>query len=355
VRIVVALGGNALLQRGEKPDAAIQLRHVQAAAQALAPLTHEHDLLICHGNGPQVGMLALESENDSALSRPYPLDDLVAQTQGMIGYWLAQSLHNAGVGKSILSVVTQTEVDPADPSFTAPTKFVGIGYPREQAQALAAEHGWRIAKDGQHWRRVVASPDPRRIVEQRAISDLLEAGTVVICGGGGGAAVTADADGRLTGVEAVVDKDYVAALLAVVVHADRLLVLTDVPAVMRDFGTPMAAPLPHLDLAELGTMTFPAGSMQPKIEACRRFVASTGQPASIGALADTAALLAGTVGTTITRGDRAEINTAPARLGAGDRQPMTHDAPLDKARSKYSTRSSVMGVRSGPLRDHRRQ
>ncbi|MDT5397974.1 MAG: carbamate kinase, partial [Mycobacterium sp.] len=118
MRIVVALGGNALLQRGEKPDAAIQLRHVQAAAQALAPLTHEHDLLICHGNGPQVGMLALESENDSALSRPYPLDDLVAQTQGMIGYWLAQSLHNAGVGKSILSVVTQTEVDPADPSFT---------------------------------------------------------------------------------------------------------------------------------------------------------------------------------------------------------------------------------------------
>jgi carbamate kinase len=273
----------------------------------------------------------------------------------MIGYWLAQSLHNAGVGKSILSVVTQTEVDPADPSFTAPTKFVGIGYPREQAQALAAEHGWRIAKDGQHWRRVVASPDPRRIVEQRAISDLLEAGTVVICGGGGGAAVTADADGRLTGVEAVVDKDYVAALLAVVVHADRLLVLTDVPAVMRDFGTPMAAPLPHLDLAELGTMTFPAGSMQPKIEACRRFVASTGHPASIGALADTAALLAGTVGTTITRGDRAEINTAPARLGAGDRQPMTHDAPLDKARSNYSTRSSVTGVRSGPLRDHRRE
>jgi carbamate kinase len=320
VRIVVALGGNALLQRGEKPDAAVQLRHLRTAAQVLAPLAHEHELLICHGNGPQVGMLALESENDPALSRPYPLDDLVAQTQGMIGYWLAQSLHNAGVGRSILSIVTQTEVDPADPSFTTPTKFVGSSYSREQARALAAEHGWRIAEDGQCWRRVVASPEPRRIVEQRVIADLLTAGTVVICGGGGGAAVTSDADGRLTGVEAVVDKDYVAALLAVVVGADRLLVLTDVPAVMRDFGTPRAAPLAHLDLEQLLTMTFPAGSMQPKIEACRRFVAATGHPASIGALTDTAALLAGTVGTVITRGIHAGVNGAAVRAGASDQK-----------------------------------
>lgn len=308
MRIVVALGGNALLQRGEKPDAAIQLRHVQTAARVLAPLADEHDLLICHGSGPQVGMLAVESENDADLSRPYPLDDLVAQTQGMIGYWLAQSLHNAGVRKSILSIVTQTEVDPADPSFAAPTKFIGSGYPREAAQALAAEHGWRIAADGQQWRRVVASPDPRGVVEQRAISDLVNAGTVVICGGGGGAAVTRDPEGRLTGVEAVVDKDYVAALLAVVVHADRLIVLTDVPAVMRDYGTPLATPLAHLDADQLDTMSFPAGSMRPKIEACRRFVAATGQPAGIGALTDARALLTGTAGTTITRGDRVGAN-----------------------------------------------
>jgi carbamate kinase len=321
VRIVVALGGNALLQRGEKPDAAVQLRHVRTAAQFLAPLANEHDLLICHGNGPQVGMLALESENDAALTRPYPLDDLVAQTQGMIGYWLTQSLHNAGVRKSILSIVTQTEVDPADPSFTAPTKFVGSSYPREHAQALADEHGWRIAKDGQLWRRVVASPDPRRIIEERSVTELLESGTVVICGGGGGAAVTADADGRLTGVEAVVDKDYVAVLLAVVVHADRLLVLTDVPAVMRDFGTPQATPLAQLDLEQLRTMAFPAGSMQPKVEACRRFVAATGHPASIGALTDPVALLAGTVGTTIRRrGSRARANDALALTGAADQK-----------------------------------
>jgi carbamate kinase len=315
VRIVVALGGNALLQRGERPDAAIQLRHLCTAAQILAPLTHENDLLICHGNGPQVGMLALESENDSALTQPYPLDDLVAQTQGMIGYWLAQSLHNAGVDKPILSIVTQTEVDAADPSFTVPTKFIGSSYSREQAQALADRHGWTIAADGPYWRRVVASPEPQRIIEQRAISDLLEAGTVVICGGGGGAAVTADADGRLTGVEAVVDKDYVAALLAMVVHADRLLVLTDVPAVMRDFGTPRATPLAHLDLDQLRTMAFPAGSMQPKIEACRRFVTATGHLASIGALTDVAAVLAGTAGTTITHAVRTAVNGAPALTG----------------------------------------
>lgn len=320
MRIVIALGGNALLQRGEKPDAAIQLRHLHTAAQVLAPLAHQHDLLICHGNGPQVGMLALESENDSALTRPYPLDDLVAQTQGMIGYWLAQSLHNCGVAKSILSIVTQTEVDPADPSFTTPTKFVGSGYPREHAQAMAVKHGWSIAADGQQWRRVVASPEPKSIVEQRAIADLLAAGTVVICGGGGGAAVTANADGQLTGVEAVVDKDYVAAMLAIIVAADRLLVLTDVAAVMRDFGTPQAAPIAHLDLEQVATMTFPPGSMQPKIEACRRFVAATGHPASIGALTDTSALLTGTAGTTITRGDRVGVNGTSVSSGASYRK-----------------------------------
>jgi carbamate kinase len=260
----------------------------------------------------------LESDNDTALTRPYPLDDLVAQTQGMIGYWLAQSLHNAGVRKSILSIITQTEVDPADPSFTTPTKFVGTGYPRDHAEALAHEHGWSIAADGPQWRRVVASPEPKSIVEQRAITDLLAAGTVLICGGGGGAAVTADADGRLTGAEAVVDKDYVAALLAIVVAADRLLVLTDVAAVMRDFGTPRATPLSHLDLEQLATMTFPPGSMQPKIEACRRFVAATGRPANIGALTDTSALLTGTAGTTITRGDRVGVNGASVSSGASD-------------------------------------
>jgi carbamate kinase len=299
MRIVVALGGNALLQRGDKPDAGVQLVHVRAAAQALAPIANGHDLLICHGNGPQVGMLALESASDATLTRPYPLDDLVAQTQGMIGYWLIQSLRNAGVGKPILSLVTQTQVDAADPAFAEPSKFVGPGYSEEQGQQLANRHGWNVAADGEHWRRVVASPQPQRIVEQDSITGLLATGAVVICGGGGGAPVTADSDGRLTGVEAVVDKDYLSAMLAIAVNADRLLVLTDVAAVMTDFGTSNAAPLTNVSLDELAGMSFPAGSMAPKIEGCRRFVAATGHPATIGSLADAAALLAATAGTTI--------------------------------------------------------
>lgn len=300
MRIVIALGGNALLARGDKPDATIQMTHLRTAAEAIAPLATEHDVLICHGNGPQVGLLSLESETDHALSRPYPLDDLVAETQGMIGYWLAQALHNADVRKPLLGLITQTLVDAADPAFASPTKFVGPGYSQDRAAKLAGQHGWTVAADGDHWRRVVASPEPLRIVEQDSITGLLDAGSVVICGGGGGAAVSENAAGQLTGVEAVVDKDYVSALLGIAVKAQRLLVLTDVSAVMTHYGTPQAAPLSSLAADELGGMEFPAGSMGPKIEACRRFVAATGHPATIGALSDVQAMLAGFAGTTIT-------------------------------------------------------
>jgi carbamate kinase len=256
--------------------------------------------VICHGNGPQVGMLSLESETDHVLTRPYPLDDLVAQTQGMIGYWLAQALHNAGVKKPVLGLITQTLVDAADPAFAAPTKFVGPGYARDRAQLLGHRHGWTIAADNGRWRRVVASPEPLRIVEQDSITRLLDAGSVVICGGGGGAAVIESIAGQLSGVDAVVDKDYVASLLGIAVGAQRLLVLTDVSAVMAHYGTPEATPLTALDPDDLGGMVFPTGSMGPKIEACRRFVTATGHPATIGALADAQALFAGTAGTTIT-------------------------------------------------------
>jgi carbamate kinase len=300
MRIVIALGGNALLARGDKPDAAIQLANLRTAAEAIAPLAAHHDVLICHGNGPQVGMLSLESETDHALTRPYPLDDLVAQTQGMIGYWLAQALCNAGVKKPTLGLITQTLVDAADPAFATPTKFVGPVYRRDQAQLLAHRHGWTIAADNGRWRRAVASPEPLRIVEQDSITALLDAGSVVICGGGGGAAVTENIAGQLSGVDAVVDKDYVASLLGIVLGAQHLLVLTDVSAVMEHYGTPEATPLTTLDPDQLGSMGFPAGTMGPKIEACRRFVTATGHPATIGALADAQALLAATAGTTIT-------------------------------------------------------
>jgi carbamate kinase len=295
VRIVIALGGNALLQRGERPDASIQLHHIRAAAEVLAPLTDDHDVIICHGNGPQVGLLAMESENDPELTRPYPLDVLGAQTQGMIGYWLVQSLRNAGVTGSVIGVITQVVVDPADPAFATPTKFVGPGYTLDRARQL----GVTIAQDGPAWRRVVPSPEPQRIVEQDSIVALMQAGTVVICGGGGGAPVVDDG-GVLRGVEAVVDKDLTAALLAIAVAADRLVLLTDVDAVMRDFGTPHQAPMPLLDLDDLALLAFPEGSMGPKIEACRRFVAATGNAAAIGSLLDATAVLDGKAGTTIT-------------------------------------------------------
>lgn len=300
MRIMIALGGNALLERGEKPDAAIQRRHVRTAAEALAPLATFNELIICHGNGPQVGVLAIESEADESLSRPYPLDVLGAQTQGMIGYWLVQELRNAGVAKPIVAIITQTLVDAIDPAFAAPSKFIGPVYRHHQAKRLASRHGWTIAEDGPAWRRVVPSPQPQRILEQGALRLLLNAGAVVVCGGGGGAPVIEDDTGRLTGVEAVVDKDLTAAQIAVALGAERLLLLTDVAAVIRDFGTPQATPLSHLCLDELAALQLPAGSIGPKIEACARFTGATGHPSAIGALTDAVAILAGTAGTTIT-------------------------------------------------------
>jgi carbamate kinase len=294
VRIVVALGGNALLERGERPDAVIQRRHVRRAAEALAPLTVEHQLIVCHGNGPQVGVLALESTADTALSEPYPLDVLGAETQGMIGYWLAQELRRAGVARPVVAVVTQTEVDDADPAFRSPTKFIGPVCDRDGA-AAAARHGWAFARDGAHWRRVVASPQPRAIVELDTIRVLADTGAVVICGGGGGIPVVHN-----DGVDAVVDKDLTAALLALSLNADRLLVLTDVPAVIRGYRTPAAAPIPIIEADDAAALEFPAGSMGPKVEACVRFARATGRTAAIGALADAAAVLAGRAGTTVT-------------------------------------------------------
>ena len=301
MRIVIALGGNALLERGDKPDAVIQHRHVRRAARSLAPLAADHQLIICHGNGPQVGLLAQESETDPALSLPYPLDVLGAQTQGMIGYWLVQELANAGVEKPVVALVTQTVVDADDPAFGRPTKFIGPGFARDQAEAAAARFGWTIAADGDRWRQVVPSPKPRRVVELPTIRALVDRDVVVVCGGGGGAPVTEAGDGRLTGTDAVVDKDLTAAHVALELGADRLLVLTDVPAVIRGYGTPRAEPIRSVDTDTLAALPFPAGSMGPKVDACVDFVRLSGRTAAIGALTDAAGVLAGRTGTTITR------------------------------------------------------
>jgi len=299
MRVVVALGGNALLERGETPDAEIQQRHVERAAQALASLCREHELVITHGNGPQVGVLALESDSDHALSHGYPLDVIGAETQGMIGYWLLQSLENAVPEKKFVSLVCQTVVSEADPSFADPSKFVGEVYAEVEAKRLATERGWQIRVDGKAWRRVVPSPLPSELVELPVIQQLLDGGVVAICAGGGGIPVVRDADGWLHGVEAVVDKDRTAALLAEHVGADALLLLTDVAAVEIGYGTQNARPIRRTTPAELRWLEFPAGSMGPKIEAVCSFVEATAGFAGIGRLEDAPAILTGDAGTLI--------------------------------------------------------
>lgn len=300
MRIVVALGGNALLLRGDPPDADLQRHHIDAAVVALAPLACGNDLVVTHGNGPQVGLLAIESSDDHTLTRPYPLDVLGAQTQGMIGYWLLQALQNALPGREVASLVTQTLVAADDPAFQAPTKFVGAVYTESEARILAGARGWSIAPDGTKWRRVVPSPEPQRIVEINLITRLLAADAVVVCAGGGGVPVIEKPDGARHGVEAVVDKDATAALLAIAVEADFLLLLTDVAAVEADYGLPQAHPIGRTTPAELSRQYFPAGSMRPKVEAACRFVETTGHTAAIGALCDTQAILAGEAGTIVT-------------------------------------------------------
>lgn len=304
MRVVVALGGNALLERGERPDSCLQEHHVASAVAALAPLLRDHDVVITHGNGPQVGVLALESANDPALSRPYPFDVLGAQTQGMIGYWVMQALSHAVPGKQAGCLICRTIVAAGDPAFENPAKFVGPVYDEQTARRLAAAHGWRVRPDGPVWRRVVPSPEPAEIVELSLIRTLAHDGVTVVCSGGGGIPVVRDAAGVLHGVEAVIDKDLSAALLARELGADALLILTNVPAVEDGYGTPAARPIHHVTTSELRARTFPAGSMGPKAEAACRYAEATGGIAAIGRLDDAQALLAGQAGTIVTREPR---------------------------------------------------
>jgi carbamate kinase len=283
MRIVVALGGNALLERGEPPDSDIQQHHVASAVDALGPLLRDHDVIITHGNGPQVGVLAVESAGDPALRRPYPFDVLGAQTQGMIGYWLVQALRGAAAGRPAVCLLCRTVVKAHDPAFANPSKFVGPVYDQATALRLAGEHGWDVRQDGNAWRRVVPSPEPAEIVELDVIRLLAGTGVIVVCAGGGGIPVVADDAGGLRGVEAVVDKDLTAALLAQAVSADALLLLTDVEAVIDGYGTPQARPIRRATTRELRTRSFPAGSMGPKVEAvCRSWRRPAPWPRSVG-------------------------------------------------------------------------
>ncbi|GAA3153747.1 carbamate kinase [Planomonospora alba] len=300
MRVLVALGGNALLQRGQKPDARTQQDNVCLAVASLAKLAEKHELVITHGNGPQVGVLALESANDPNLTRPYPFDTLGAQTQGMIGYWMLQALQNALPGRQVISVVTQTLISAVDPAFDDPTKFVGQVYDRAEAERLAAQNGWTVRPDGPHWRRVVPSPQPQRVVETRLIRGLVRDGVVVVCAGGGGIPVIRNEKGRLQGIEAVIDKDLTGSLLSEALECDAFLILTDVPRVMRGFGTPEQEEIGHTTPHELRAEDFPAGSMGPKVEAACSFVEKTGDMAAIGRLDETEQIIGGHAGTIIT-------------------------------------------------------
>ncbi len=295
MRIVVALGGNALLRRGEPVDAEVQLRNVRAAASSLCALA-DHELVVTHGNGPQVGLLALQSAESSLR---LPLDVLDAESEGMVGYLIEGELRNALPKREVATLLTEMVVDAADPAFAHPSKPIGPGYTAAAAHRLARRNGWCVGRDGERWRRLVPSPEPRAIVELSAIRILLDAGVIVICVGGGGIPVVRSPSGTLRGAEAVVDKDLAAALLAKDVRADALLLLTDVDAVYRAWGTPSAAPITDASPSMLRSLSFAAGSMAPKVEAACRFVEAGGAFAGIGALEQAQAIMRHEAGTMV--------------------------------------------------------
>jgi carbamate kinase len=306
MRIVVALGGNALLKRGEPMTSEVQRANVRIAAQAIAPLAKEHQVVISHGNGPQVGLLALQG----AAYKPEeaaPLDVLGAQTEGSIGYMIEQELGNLlPFEVPFATLLTMVEVDPNDPGFKNPTKFVGPVYEKAEADRMAAEKGWVVKADGAKWRRVVPSPLPKRIFEIRPIKWLLDRGTVVICAGGGGIPTMYEpgADRKLIGVEAVIDKDLCTELLARELDADLFVMLTDADAVYLDWGKPSQRAVRHATPDSFAGIAFAAGSMGPKVDAACRFARATGNASAIGALADLGRIVAGEAGTTISpKGD----------------------------------------------------
>ncbi|EJQ7587105.1 carbamate kinase [Salmonella enterica] len=295
--LVVALGGNALLKRGEPLEADIQRKNIELAARTIAQLTRQWRVVLVHGNGPQVGLLALQNSAYANVT-PYPFDILGAESQGMIGYMLQQALKNHLPEREISVLLTQVEVDANDPAFLNPTKYIGPIYDEAQARALQAEKGWVFKAGGNAFRRVVPSPQPKRIVENDAIRALISRDHLVICNGGGGVPVVEKADGY-HGIEAVIDKDLSAALLASQIHADALLILTDADAVYLDWGKPTQRPLAQVTPELLREMQFDAGSMGPKVTACAEFVSHCRGIAGIGSLADGQAILAGEKGTLI--------------------------------------------------------
>jgi carbamate kinase len=315
MRIVIALGGNALLRRSDPMTTEVQRRNIVVAAKAIAPMAAEHSIVIVHGNGPQVGLLSLQADAYKG-AEPYPLDVLDAGTQGMIGYMIQQELRSFLPAKSqVATLLTMVVVDPADPAFASPTKFVGPVYTKDAADALAAVKGWAFRQDGAAWRRVVPSPKPQRILEIEPITWVLEHGAVVICAGGGGIPIMrpSSGSGELVGVEAVIDKDLASELLAENVAADLFVMATDVDGVYVGWGTPEQRRLDEITPAELAGYQFAAGSMGPKVEAAIHFTQQTGNRAAIGSLDDINAIVAGKAGTNV-------VASLPAGSARGPRE-----------------------------------
>ena len=299
MRIVIALGGNALLQRGQPMTAENQRANIRLAAERIAAIAAGNELVIAHGNGPQVGLLALQAAAYTEVA-PYPLDVLGAQTDAMIGYVIEQELGNLlPAEQPLATLLTMIEVDPADPAFDNPTKPIGPGYDRDTAHRLATANGWSVAADGAAFRRVVPSPKPKRIFEIRPIRMLVEQGVIVICAGGGGIPTMFDETGTLRGVEAVIDKDLAAALLAEELGADLLVIATDVDGVYTQWGTPRQSRLGAVTVDQLEGLDLPAGSMGPKVAAACGFARTTGHAAVIGSLTDIDAIVAGSAGTRV--------------------------------------------------------
>ncbi|MDT3847615.1 MAG: carbamate kinase [Vibrio anguillarum] len=297
--VVVALGGNALLRRGQPLEADVQRRNIEIAVKTISEIAKHYNVVLVHGNGPQVGLLALQGLEYKKVA-PYPLDVLGSETQGMIGYMLMQEFKNMLPERNISCMLTQMMVDPKDPAFANPTKPIGPVYQKAEARELAEKYHWTVKPDGQYFRRVVPSPQPIGIVEHDAISQLISAGHLVICTGGGGIPVKRE-NGKLVGVEAVIDKDMSAAFLAKQLNADALLILTDADAVYLDWGKPTQHALRSTTPSELANYQFDAGSMGPKIEASCEFIQQGGKVVGIGALEDGLRILEGTAGTNITR------------------------------------------------------
>ena len=298
MKVVIALGGNALLRRGERADADVQMANVRIASKSVAEIAKEHNVVLTHGNGPQVGLLALQADAYKDVT-PYPFDVLGAESQGMIGYMVAQCVGNDLPDRQVVNIITQTEVDPKDPAYVDPRKFVGPVYDKETAEKLAAERGWTIAADGKYFRRVVPSPQPKKIVEIETIRQLVDSGAMVIASGGGGIPVVRNEQGKLEGSEAVIDKDMSASIMADELDADALLILTDAPSIALDWGTPDQKEIKEISPEKLKEYSFAKGSMGPKVEAVCRF-ASTGKGfGAVGRLEDALDILNGKAGTII--------------------------------------------------------